>query len=487
MRIIKNTIKFIAVSTLFLSSCTKGFEEMNIDPNNIDKVVPGSLMAPMLYDMGKFSSNRNYDFTWQLMQVGLPYPATATGVHRYDVTPTAGNGTWNSCYVWLRNIEEMEEAAVTSNQPIYGAVAKTLRAYVGGILTDAFGDVPLSEAIKLDEGINKPVFDEQKDIYLKLIQDLEDANNLYVTVEGAMTGNDILFNNDKSKWRKFNNSLLLRMILRMSKRAEMDSYNRIKAIISNPEGYPIFESNAEAALLKISGLSPYDYPWGRRQDYTLNEAKAEFFVNMLNEFNDPRRPLFMSLASRVVDGKIIEIGYKGIPSAYGPTQSFDYSPSIPNPDLMVPSTLGTIINEVIMSYAEVEFIKAEMYLHFSDFANAEKAYVKGITAAVTQWPKGTMPANYFDNPAVAFNQSLEQVLNQKYLALYMSDYQQWFEYRRTGFPILPKTENMLHDGEMPKRFQYHDRVKITNPENYEDAVSKMELGDNVLSPVWWEK
>lgn len=479
--------------TLMMTSCSH-FEDMNVDPNNIDVVVPNALMNPLLYSMGTFSSNRNYDFTWQLMQVGFPFPATATGVHRYDITPTAGNGTWNQGYTWLRSIREIEEAAIYAERPIYLAVAKTLQAYSAGMLTDAFGDIPFSEAIQLDEGIAMPVFDEQQEIYQVLINDLEEANDIYAAVgneddeddAGAMSGSDMLFNNDMEKWRKFNNSLLMRLLLRTSKRTEMDSYNRLKAMIDNPNSYPVFESNEEAAILAINGLNPFDYAWGRRQDYTLNEVKAEFFVDMLNAYEDPRRPFFMSEAVSIPAET--EIGYRGIPAGHDPAAAFSFTPSIPNPDLMIPQSLGTVIHEMIMPYAEVEFIKSEVYLHFGDLNDAEEAYKKGTIAGITQWIGIASPGDaYFDNPLTAFDGTLERIMNQKYLALYMCDYQQWFEHRRTGFPVLPKTEYMLHDGEMPKRFMYHDRLSITNPENYKIAVDKLERGDSPLSRVWWEK
>ncbi|RZF59916.1 SusD/RagB family nutrient-binding outer membrane lipoprotein [Sphingobacterium corticibacterium] len=495
----KNTIHTyilpaILSATLITTSCSH-FEEMNIDPNNIDVVVPNSLMNPLLYDMGTFSSNRNYDFTWQLMQVGFPYPATATGVHRYDITPTAGNGTWNKGYTWLRSISEMEEAAINKEQPIYLAVAKTLKAYSAGMLTDAFGDMPFGEAIKLDEGISTPKFDEQQEIYRVLIEGLEEANSIYASTDSEMSGGDILFGNSgannenispKEKWRKFNNSLLMRLLLRTSKRTEIDSYNRLKEIMDAPDRYPVFNSNAEAAILKISGLSPFNYAWNRRQDYTLTITKAEFFVDMLNDYEDPRRPFFMSEANSIPPGT--NLGYKGIPAAHDPAATFNFTPSIPNPDLMIPQNLGTVIHEIIMPYAEVEFIKSEVYLHFGDLENAEEAYKKGTIAGITQWVGISSPGEtYFDNPLTAFNGTLERIMNQKYLALYMCDYQQWFEYRRTGFPVLPKTEHMLHGGEMPKRFMYHDRLSITNPENYKIASDKLEHGDSPLSRVWWEK
>ncbi len=68
----------------------------------------------------------------------------------------------------------------------------------------------------------------------------------------------------------------------------------------------------------------------------------------------------------------------------------------------------------------------------------------------------------------------------------MVDYQQWFEYRRTGFPKLPKTEFMLHDGVMPSRFMYKNEVRRFNPTNYAKAVEQMG-GDTYHTKVWWEK
>lgn len=475
-----------AISLNFIS-CTKSFEELNTDPNRIDKVTPGSLVTPTVYGMSSYFTTRSYDFTWQIMQVGLPNPSVANGIHRYELNETAGNGTWNTAYRYLRNIREMEQAATSYNHPIYQAVANTLKVYIVSILTDSFGDIPFSEAMMAEEGINTPKFDTQEEIYKNFIELLESANTIYTTAEKNMDGNDLLYSNNRNLWRKFNNSLLLRTWLRLSKRTEYDSYNRIKAILDNPTEYPIFESNTDAAFVKITGESPYDYAWGRRQDYVNFEAMSEFFVNMLNDLEDPRRPLFMRPATRLVNNKPEPIGYKGIPSAHsGDESQFDFNPSTPNGDLMIYETLGTEIIEVLMSYAEVEFIKAEVALHFGNLQAAQTAYERGVSAAITQWKDGTVPANYFENPKAKFNGTLEQIMNQKYIALFFNDYQQWFEYRRTGYPLLPKTEYMWHDGVMPTRFMYHNDVRRFNPENYKIAAERIG-GDNVLTKVWWEK
>lgn len=475
------------VNLMVFSSCTKDFEELNTNPNLVQTAVPGSLLTPTVYGMSTYFTVRSYNFTWQMMQVGFPNPSLSAGIHRYDVQESEGNGTWNNCYKYLRNVKEMEASAKVFNMPVYKAVGATMKAYITGILTDSFGDVPFSEAMRAEEKITQPRFDTQEEIYVSLIQQLEDANTIYATEKGAMSGNDFLYANKKENWQKFNNSLLMRMLLRLSKRTEFKSYERLKAMIADPVKYPVFTSNTEAAIVKVSGIAPYDYAWGRRQDYVNSEAMGAFFVDMLNGLEDPRRPLFMTRASKIIDKVPVDLGFKGYTAGHsGQDSQFGFTPSGPNGDLMFPSAVGTPINEVIMSYAEVEFIKAEVALHNGELPVAKTAYEKGVTAAITQWPNGLMPAGYFNNPNAAFNGTLEQIMNQKYLALFFNDYQQWFEYRRTGFPKLPKTEFMLHDGVMPTRFMYHNDVRRFNAENYKVAADRIG-GDNVMTKVWWEK
>lgn len=97
-----------------------------------------------------------------------------------------------------------------------------------------------------------------------------------------------------------------------------------------------------------------------------------------------------------------------------------------------------------------------------------------------------MPADYFTNTFAAYNGTLERILLQKYYSQVFVDYQQWFEYRRTGFPTLPVAAGMLNNGVMPSRFMYPISVKVSNPDKYNEAVTGMG-GDNINVKVWWEK
>ncbi|MCP2044422.1 SusD/RagB family nutrient-binding outer membrane lipoprotein [Pontibacter sp. HSC-36F09] len=478
----KRINKFLAVLvvlTCLNSSCTDDFEEININPNLIEKISPGTLLNPIIYEVSSFNATRSNSFTFDLMQVALPYPSASGGVHRYDIGESAGNSTWNTYYRWLANIKEMQAAAVAAEDPNYEAIALTLNAWVYSLLTDSFGDVPMDDASRGDEKIFYPAFNTQQEVYTKILADLERANILYSTSRGMVYGTDILYGNNVTNWQRFTNSLRLRLLLRVSNKSEMNAVAGLAEIINNPEANPVFTSNEQAAILKITGIPPMISPWGRAVDFRTGRAASAFFIDNLNALNDPRRPKFFGEAT-LTDGKT-KVGYKGIPSGFDSNSAqFDFSPSSPNIALVTAPMIA-----VMMSYAEVEFIKAELAQKGIAGADAQSHYERGVKAAIAQWG-AEVPADYFENPAAAYDGSLERIMLQKYLALYFTDYQQWFEYRRTGLPVLPKMEGMMNNQQVPVRFRYPANVQQMNGENYKKAVERMG-GDDINTKVWWEK
>nr|MBA3675745.1 SusD/RagB family nutrient-binding outer membrane lipoprotein [Chitinophagaceae bacterium] len=355
----------------------------------------------------------------------------------------------------------------------------------------AFGDVPMDEAARGDEQIFRPKFNKQQDIYPKLLNDLDSANKLFKPSRAMIYGTDILYgykiNSSLSvptspvvqAWQRFCNSLNMRLLLRVSKRTELNSFARIRAIAADPVKYPVFTSNTDAAILSLTGITPLVSPWGRAIDFTLRRAAGKFFLDGLNALNDPRRPRFATEASN--KAATMKIGYKGIPSGYtGSENQFDYLPSILQIGLV---TAPMIVP--IMPYAEVEFIKAELELKSGTSAAAIIAYEKGVKAAIEQWG-AVIPFDYFTNVNAAYNNTLERIMLQKYYALFFVDFQQWFEQRRTGFPVLPPGPGMLNNKQVPSRFEYPLPVRTNNPVNYAEAVSWMG-GDEIFIKVWWEK
>jgi hypothetical protein len=474
----KKISTLIILLTCISFSCTNDFAEVNTDPNRIEKISPGTLLNPILYEMASFNTQRASDFTFNIMQVALPFPSASGGIHRYDISESVGSSTWNTYYRWLTNIKEMRLAAIEAQDPNYEAVALTLNAWVYSLLSDCFGDVPMDEAGRGDEKIFYPAFNTQQEVYTKILADLETANGLFNPTRTMIYGTEILYNNNVANWKKFCNSLRLRLLLRVSRREEMNAAARMAEIINDPAQHPVFTKNDEAAVLKITGVVPNVSPWGRAIDFTTFRASGLFFTNNLNILNDPRRPVFTTQA-RATNGTT-QIGYKGIPSGFSNDSQFDYLPSNLNIALVTAPMVS-----VIMSYAEVELIKAELAQRGLISATAKTHYENGVKAAITQWG-AAVPADYFTNVNAAYDGTLERIMLQKYYALFFNDYQQWFEYRRTGLPVLPKGEGMLNNKIMPVRFPYPVVVQTNNQANYAKAVENMGA-DDINTKVWWEK
>ena len=458
-------------------ACTSNFDDVNEDPNRIAEISPATLLNPIIYSVASHNINRADAITFNLMQVSLPFPSVSGGLHRYDVGPNTGNSSWTNYYRWANNIKEMHTASLEAGDPNYEAIALTLNALVYSNLTDIFGPVPMQEATKGEEGVLYPKFDSQEFIYETLLADLERANMLYDQEFPMVYAEDILFQNDIERWQKFTNSLHMRLLLRISNRSETNAFQKLTSMVNDPETYPVFESTEESAILEVTGVTPNESPWGRPQDFRLNEKIASFFLDNLNQMEDPRREVIATVA---VNNQLEPIGYKGIPSAYdGPESQFDYDAST-----FTIEQVTAPMNIILLPYSEVEFIKAELAQRgFTE--GAQEHYNNGVQAAIEQLG-AEFPENYFSNPVTAYDGSLERIMLQKYYALYFVDYQQWFEYRRTGYPELPTTPAMFNDGVMPSRLYYPSDVQISNNENYQQAVQMLGGSDDINAKVWWD-
>lgn len=478
-RFINTTAVLLSALAFTVASCEKGFEEINTDPNRISSISPGTLLNPTIYELASFNMSKSDDITFELMQVSLPFPSPTGGIHRYDITENTGSSTWSTYYRWINNIKEMKRAADEAEDVNYRAIAMTLNAWVYSNLTDLFGSVPMDEAVSAEEGVFQPKYNTQKEIYTKILADLDSANKLYVTSKAMTYGTDILYANNVSNWKRFTNSLRMRLLLRVSKRSEMDSWNQLRTMIQNPVIYPVFTGNDQGAILKLTGVTPLVSPWGRPQDFTTGKAAAAFFLDSLNGMNDPRRAKFVSQARNSAGNT--NIGFKGIPSGYtGNENQFNYIPSN-----YLQSLIGGNMIAPIMGYAEVEFIRSELYFRDGRMDSSKATYERGVRAAIEQWGVA-FPSNYFSDPEAAFNNTLDRIMLQKYYALFFTDFQQWFEHRRTGLPQLPAGAGMLNGGQMPSRLIYPVSQRVYNPSNYNEAVQAMG-GDAINIKTWWQQ
>lgn len=452
-------------SASILSSCTGEFDSLNQNPDLMEQVNPGAMLNPVLYNMAIYNWKRYNSFTGEVMQFSSS--SSSGGYSRYYFTESAGDGVWNNYYQWLGNIQEIGIQADAYNEPNYQAVALTLRAWVMQMLTDTFGDVPCSEAGKAEQGITRPVFDKQQDIYKALIEDLKKANGLFDKNAGLVynTSGELLYGADVTKWRKFCNSLLLRILLRGGYTDEL------KNVLEAPDTYPVFTSNSDGALLAISGTFPQEGPVTRLQDFYIARSACEFFVENLKAWDDPRLPVFATATST---GEFI-----GVPSGY------ETAPVYSTSGLNV--ALATApMKLVLMPYAEVEFIRAEAAQRgLISISEAAPAYERGVKAAIEQWGL-TMPANYFNNEATRYDGTLARIMLQKYYSLFFCDQQQWCEYLRTGLPEIPRGDGVPASNKMPQRLMYPLSVQRSNLTHYKEAVANMG-GDSFDLKLFWQK
>ncbi len=467
---------------LLFSACRKDFKEINKNPNASVAARPESLLAPALYNVVNNNLNRALRLNNVLMQDHVPL-SNNNDIGRYLVRPAESDFMWNNWYLQLNNFRDMYAKAVDVSDTTLMGVALICDVWLSSQITDMFGDVPYFNAVKGKEGVYEPEFDPQQDIYTDLFKKLETANALLAlnkALAAEKKAADPLYQGDPVLWRKFGNSLYLRLLMRVSGKAEMKVPATLKRIVET-EGtkYPMMAANAESAVLRFTTVPPYTSEFYNYRDYDFNGAVScsDFFINNLNQWKDPRLTVWATEASLGV--------YLGVPSGYAegqvPEQMSTYLAALKNNPL-----LGNIMN-----YAELEFLLAEAALRGMISLPAQELYEKGVSNAITFWGK-ELPENYLQKDGVAWlsdgtaAQKMEQVLLQKYYALFFTDFQQWSEYRRTGYPVLPRGAGVQYNAQMPARFKYPVYVQSVNSVHYNEAVSRMG-GDDINIKVWWNK
>lgn len=469
-------------------SCKKGFIDLNKDPNTSEFALPKTLLAPALTAVVKQNMQLAQDINNELMQVHIITGGTKVRVFRYDLAATLSVTPYNSWYLQLVNFRDLYtsasgrlkiDATQTYNKTYMG-IALICDAWVMSLLTDTFGDLPDTEAGKVKEQILLPKFDAQKDIYTRLFAKLEEANTLLTAnanLPADQITSDPLYAGNAVNWRKFGNSLYLRLLMRASGKTEANAPVKIAEIVADPVKYPVIGSNAESAILKWTGTAPYDSPFATSRDADWNGLKlTEFFVNNLKNWNDPRIAKWATL----FNGE-----YGGMPGGYPSSENPPAKSTMPL-TLRTNPLLGNIIN-----YSEVQFILAEAASRGWSSGSAKTYYENGITSHMALWGV-VQPAGYLTSPVIAWNDAdglgakLEKIHLQKYYSMYATDFQQWFEFRRTGHPILPTGAGLMNGGKMPSRMLYPAYLQSTNKANLDAAVA-IQGADNMNTLVWWQR
>jgi len=391
----------------------------------------------------------------------------------------------------------------------YQGVALVLHSYIASLVTDLWGPVPYSQAWTGSTYLS-PAYDPQNVIYDSLMIKLDRANNLLDPAEGEPISGDILFNGDLMKWKKFANSLRLRLLLRMSGVSSVQDYvtAEMTKILADPAKYPIFESNADNAALQYLGSAPNNHPWNEnrktRDDHRVSETLIDQMWND-TPYLDWRLALYAD-----VDGNG---EYVGMPNGLTSSQAASFNGN----GIKYTCKVGAFFTSatcpgMLMSYAELQFILAEaafkgfiggsaedyyyggIYGSYNQFGDAliEAAYYSPQTPAFPDtWTTDSLAADFLVNdPSYAWDpaNAMELIGKQKWAAMYDQGLQAFIEWRRIGFPVLEPGAEAVNppDNAVPVRFPYPTDEYARNKTNLDAGVVLLGGPDDLNTRVWWD-
>jgi hypothetical protein len=525
-----------------LSSCTKGFEELNKDPNNPTDVpainiFTNAVRTSVGFEMGDWIQH-TYLGVWCQQWCKIQY------IDEDRYMPRDMSTYFNTPYTGaLKNLAiVISKSSTEKGDKKLLAAAQILRVWNYMYLTDLFGDIPYTESMQgfSAEGTLYPKYDTQESVYADLLAELEEANVLLSGTSVNFGSGDLLYGGDPTLWRKFANSLKLRLLNRAAGTPWTFTYNmagaqadvtttaggaawasadtEIGKILADPSTYPVFDSNDDNAAVFYPG-EPYKNPIFNTLYARKDQAISETMVDWLEARVDPRlhiygQPTPNSVATPPLD-------YVGFQNGRGITAAL--FPEI--------SALGTAVafDEYaplyVMCYDEVEFIKAEYYKRAGNDAAAKTAYEAGITASMERWGLNdgstvapswgyayditvgttTYPVNYatyLANPLVAWGgtdaQKFQKICEQRWAAMFGQGVQAYCEIRRTGFPeriFEYELEGAYYPNlGLPVRLQYALSEETYNTDNLvaTKAAQSVEAGNEGMfstsgtsSQIWW--
>jgi hypothetical protein len=499
----------ISILILFagLTSCKKDFSEVNTNNNNPTGVTPDLLLSGVIKNM----MERQVNEAWGIGNIVVQHHSKIQFVNEDRYGWSEKNDVWYTVYGNYRNLQNIfTEIGENTTNPYYG-VSLILKSWMFSQVTDAYGDVPYSEAGKAKiGGIYQPVYDKQEDIYTGILADLKKANEVLATAGTSLSG-DILYGGGASsiiKWRKLANSLRLRYMMRISKKKNVNA--DMQAILGDPANNPIFENNGDNAELKYFAAAPNQWPMYGSRVGSFDEFRvSKTLTDRLTALNDPRikvfgRPTQASVAAGTpviqgapnglndVDALAYNGGVQGV-SRVGYTFAclVCNDPNQAPPDPAAPRAL-------LMTYAELQFILAEARQKgMITTGDADAYYNNGITANFNYWQSivpsfynlnVAIPANYLTQTGVVYSgtsdEKLAKIALQKWIALYFNGLEAWFDWRRTNMPaVIPGPAN-LNNNKVPVRYIYPLAEQSLNGTNREAAVQRQGNTDDLNTKMW---
>ncbi len=469
----------LTIITLISCQSDDKYEDKNRDPKNPTQVSSEFLFnaaTKSLFDQMTSTNvnNNNYRMLGQHWTETTYVDEANYDFNTRNITQSHWSEIYRDVLADLATAKINNDADLTisaDTKKTKNAQIEILTVYAWAQMVETFGDIPYSQALNAGQYV-LPVYDDAATIYSDLLTRIAVAiPNL--TDSGFGTA-DKIYGGDTAKWKKFGNSLMLRMGVRVADVPALatKSTAAIKAAVSGG----VFTSNADNASLVYSNATPNTNPvWvdlvqSGRSDFVI----ANTLVDFMNNLSDPRRAVYF-------DQNLGAGVYEGGP--YGDNNAFSSYTHVSD-RVIDPTNPASLID-----YSEVCFYLADAAERSISGtpANAAVFYNAGITASFDYWAAPNV-ATYLANPAVNYATApgtwKVKIGNQLWLAMYNRGYEAWTAWRTYDMPgfNLPA----VSEDPVPTRYTYPISEQNLNKVNY-TAASAAIGGDTQTTKVFWDK
>lgn len=467
----------LVAGSLGWAGCTSSFDEVNTDPDRPKAVDATNLLAHCLRDASDNLFDEWFDLNESSGFAGQVSKLTYTEEGYYNFRPNVNNTSWAINYLLVSNLKDIIDMSEVAGKPNMKAVATIFQSQIFHLATDRWRDIPYSEAAQL-ETIKKPRYDKQEDIYPSLLAKLKTAADLLDENGDALGNGDVLFNGDINLWKRYCNSLRLRLAIRISSVSPELARQTFDEILSNPAKYPLIEANTQNAFFHWG--NEYPEPWAdyyreREDEYGVSNT----LVNKLSQYADPRLNIY---AEPNANGQYV--GYPNGLKAFATVSNY--------------SKIGKRFMRDLAGFTPW-FRASETYFTLAEAAKlgfnsggetAESAYNKAVRFSMEENGVEDMAiADYLAAGPGKYNGMDEQLYDQWWISLFKQGMEAWSIYRRTGFPSTNRiAPDSYYTGHYcpPLRYSYPDTEANLNSANYQEA--SVSIVDNFWGkPMWWGK
>jgi hypothetical protein len=485
----KKKYLILLVLVAFFSACTDKFEEFNTDIKNPAVVSGGALFSNAEHQLARQLSSTSVNLNIFKLMSQYWTEVTYIDEANYDLTNRGipegafwmyytGNDATNEGGF----LKDFKEAAgligATTPTSAVGeaekanmlAIIELLTVYSFQNLVDIFGNVPYSEALDIDN--IAPKYDDAATIYQSLITRVNDALAKLDDSQGSFGSVDFIYDGDVALWKKFGNSLKLKLGITLADADATLSKTTVESAISGG----VFESNDDNALfpfMTATHTNPLyeDIIQSGRNDF----VPANTIVDIMNNLSDPRRPFYFTKFGDIYLGG--SYGYESPFSLYSHIPSTISAPDFPG---------------FLLTYDEVLFYMAEAAARgFTVGGTADALYNDAITASILYWGGTEAEATaYLAQPSVAYATATgtwqQKIGTQAWIALYTRGLEGYTEWRRMDYPIFNIGSLITTYDEIPVRFPYPVNEQTLNKANYTSASSAIG-GDVISTKIFWDK